>query len=415
MSWLSENYKWLFDGIGALALMAVIGYFAQRVLRRSWDHQKDTAALNAQGAKVTNSPVASGSNISQNINSPTLNVSLPTTDEDRSSWLAVILECQWPSLVHESRIPGPHTVRRRPWMLLLLLLAAAMMSLAPPKLLSAYEKDSQGFFSFEYLKNDIFITIELYGATDSSQTSAYVDTGASRSSVDNLQTRILHLIPETEPPTHVIGPSGTRREAPIVKLPKLKISNTEISFEHLKVVSNDIWTSVADKDVGALLGMDVLKEFVLVLDHPNGKMGLFHRHGKYKRAKLVGVMPIEFRYGLPTTTCQLSGVGQIPFILDTGSPHSGLVRGKQAEQLIFSGSTIRRYEADLAGGQYELEEGRVDSLQCGSMKWEKPLVAVPVKAINEELGLLGNLLFDKYLVEFDFPGQKVRFFSPVAR
>jgi hypothetical protein len=42
---------------------------------------------------------------------------MPTTDEDQSSWPDVILECQWPSLVHESRIPGSHTVRKRPWML----------------------------------------------------------------------------------------------------------------------------------------------------------------------------------------------------------------------------------------------------------------------------------------------------------
>lgn len=117
MNWLSENYKWLFDGIGGLALVAFIGYFTRRVLRRSRDRQKDTAALNAKGAKVTNSPVASGSNISQNINSPTLNVSLPTTDGDPSSWPDVILECQWPSLVHESKIPGSHIVRKRPWML----------------------------------------------------------------------------------------------------------------------------------------------------------------------------------------------------------------------------------------------------------------------------------------------------------
>ncbi len=43
--------------------------------------------------------------------------SLPTANEDESSWPDVILECQWPSLVHESRIPGTHIVRKRPWML----------------------------------------------------------------------------------------------------------------------------------------------------------------------------------------------------------------------------------------------------------------------------------------------------------
>jgi hypothetical protein len=267
MNLISENYKWLFDGIGGLVLIAVAGYFVRRVLRRPQDDQKDAATLNAQGAKVTNSPVASGTNISQTINSPTVNLSLPapsfgapgseryeewrelideihesieqmgyafvpivahevgdercdyqagircgnrvlrnriliadviqksgliqdwdelvqyahsgrgprdrwkqgspsmggfdvkarafqeklmrvarddvgtrggvappleareseqdrqasanmpTTDEDQSSWPDVILECQWPSLVHESKIPGSHTVRKRPWML----------------------------------------------------------------------------------------------------------------------------------------------------------------------------------------------------------------------------------------------------------------------------------------------------------
>jgi pyrimidine deaminase RibD-like protein len=51
----------------------------------------------------------------------TLNLSLPaktpTTNEDQSNWPDVILECQWPSLVHESKIPGSHVVRKRPWML----------------------------------------------------------------------------------------------------------------------------------------------------------------------------------------------------------------------------------------------------------------------------------------------------------
>lgn len=44
-------------------------------------------------------------------------IRMRTTDEDQSSWPDVILECQWPSLVHEPKIPGSHIVRNRPWML----------------------------------------------------------------------------------------------------------------------------------------------------------------------------------------------------------------------------------------------------------------------------------------------------------
>jgi len=109
MEWIIHHYKLIAD-----LVKTVLGW------KKSWSHAP-SSTLTAQGAKVTNSPVASGTNISQTINSPTVNLSLPakmpTTDEDQSSWPDVILECQWPSLVHESRIPGSHTVRNRPWIL----------------------------------------------------------------------------------------------------------------------------------------------------------------------------------------------------------------------------------------------------------------------------------------------------------
>jgi hypothetical protein len=84
MNWLSENYKWLFDGVAGAVTITIVGYVIRR-FRKSTDQQA-TAALTAQGAKVTNSPVASGSNITQTINSPTINlsasVSLPDSPEE---------------------------------------------------------------------------------------------------------------------------------------------------------------------------------------------------------------------------------------------------------------------------------------------------------------------------------------------
>src|SRR6267142_3184958 len=106
MSW----WEWVFSGIGVTAL-------------KDWIQGKSKpngASLNAQGARVDNSPVASGSHISQTVNSPTtVNLTLPTTAPEENNWPDVILECQWPSLIHESRhtIPGSHVVRKRPWVL----------------------------------------------------------------------------------------------------------------------------------------------------------------------------------------------------------------------------------------------------------------------------------------------------------
>jgi hypothetical protein len=91
MTWLSENYKWLFDGIGGLVLMAVLGYLLRRILKRSRDRRERTVALNAQGAKVANSPVASGPGITQTVNSPTttINFSVPEPRAEQSCdfWL----------------------------------------------------------------------------------------------------------------------------------------------------------------------------------------------------------------------------------------------------------------------------------------------------------------------------------------
>lgn len=42
---------------------------------------------------------------------------MSSSPEDQSSWPDVILDCQWPALVHESRISGSHIVRKRPWVL----------------------------------------------------------------------------------------------------------------------------------------------------------------------------------------------------------------------------------------------------------------------------------------------------------
>lgn len=101
-------WEWVFSGIGVSAL-------------KDWIRGKPKqsgASLNAQGAKVENSPVASGSHISQNIHSPTtINVALPAMGQDEDSWPDVILECQWPSLLLEPKIPGSRVVRKRPWTL----------------------------------------------------------------------------------------------------------------------------------------------------------------------------------------------------------------------------------------------------------------------------------------------------------
>src|SRR6266481_3047026 len=67
MDWIIHHYKLIVD-----LVKTVLGW------KKSSSHAAPSSTLTAQGAKVTNSPVASGTNISQTINSPTVNLSLPT-------------------------------------------------------------------------------------------------------------------------------------------------------------------------------------------------------------------------------------------------------------------------------------------------------------------------------------------------
>jgi hypothetical protein len=76
VNWFSDNWKVLFDGVGGLAAVALIGY----ICKRWWESRQrpgQGAALMAEQARVSDSPVASGSGITQNVNSPTINVSIP--------------------------------------------------------------------------------------------------------------------------------------------------------------------------------------------------------------------------------------------------------------------------------------------------------------------------------------------------
>jgi hypothetical protein len=76
------------------------------------------------GAAVIASPVATGSNISQAVNSPTVNVTIPPEPQTTPDWPDVLLQCEWPNMLlgapgSAAVVPilGAYMVRNRPWSL----------------------------------------------------------------------------------------------------------------------------------------------------------------------------------------------------------------------------------------------------------------------------------------------------------
>lgn len=115
MHWPSTNLQWLI-GI-AVAAIGTIAAIIALFPRRESSQKKANATI--RNSTLDTSPIATGRGITQNVTVTHYHgeehAQLPS--EDRSSWPDVILECVWPSLVSEFRIPGSHVVRNRPWML----------------------------------------------------------------------------------------------------------------------------------------------------------------------------------------------------------------------------------------------------------------------------------------------------------
>jgi hypothetical protein len=95
--WLSINYQW----VVAVVAMPIILF----LLKRWADSPKKTAsaaptqaALSAKGSTVSNSPVASGSGNTQNINAPVFNVSLPASTPGAPGNQRY---SEWRELIHE--------------------------------------------------------------------------------------------------------------------------------------------------------------------------------------------------------------------------------------------------------------------------------------------------------------------------
>lgn len=67
----------MFDGVGGAAVVALIVLLIQRLLKTSPKQAGQIAAtLDSQDSSVSNSPVASGSGITQTVNSPNVTVNL---------------------------------------------------------------------------------------------------------------------------------------------------------------------------------------------------------------------------------------------------------------------------------------------------------------------------------------------------
>jgi hypothetical protein len=124
MAWITQHYELL--GLIAVVAVPLLGWLLKRYF---FPDAKPTPTVNTtiaapiqttQNSALTNSAIASGSGISQTVNSPTVNVN----QIQAADLPDILLRCDWPDALHSAdNLPpvllslGSHIVRNRPWSL----------------------------------------------------------------------------------------------------------------------------------------------------------------------------------------------------------------------------------------------------------------------------------------------------------
>ena len=144
-------------------------------------------------------------------------------------------------------------------------------------------------------------------------------------------------------------------------------------------------------------------------------------HGMTPAARITAdadtiVVPMSFSALRATVQVWLNGKGPYPFVFDTGAP-STVVDVDLAKELGLeeTGDGARVMVADPSQkNPISATRGKIDSLRVGgALVHEITFTGIPLKERFEGkfLGVLGYPHFADYLLEMDYPGQRIRLYK----
>lgn len=180
--------------------------------------------------------------------------------------------------------------------------------------------------------------------------------------------------------------------------------------------------TIHGKQVDGIIGMDVLRDFVVQLDYDNGTVSLieshkvrdfipFYRrmpnaHSEWGEPIPLGYTSI-FRLGLPTVKGTFSGAGPVEFIIDSGFLTAGKA-GSVSEGLLKKHASINwiyreTYQSPgktIAGENPATSELMIaEKLDIGPFEYNGVLFSL------DYYTLLGTQILMQHLVTFDFPNK----------
>jgi predicted aspartyl protease len=223
--------------------------------------------------------------------------------------------------------------------------------------------------------------------------------------------------------TFATGAAGGDVVLSYVKGVTTTVGGAAINDQIIAAVLLDQLEGPLQRPLDGILGYDFISRFVVELDYKNQQMRLFDR-GKYHHAGAGKSIPIT----LEDSTSYFDAAIDVPqqgalpghFVLDTGclcevqlstpfvDAHGLLSAFPEAKQAGFSAG---------AGGATHQLSATIPALRIGTEVIEKPRASFArdthgSTANPEHAGLIGSLVFKRYVLVLDYEGEQV-FLDPV--
>lgn len=240
-----------------------------------------------------------------------------------------------------------------------------------------------------------------------------LDTGAAASVVNLRRARELGL--QLTGSGRAQGAGGTAQSARLSNV-TLTVPGAEIKNLNLMALALDAIEATAGRTMDVIIGAELFQRYVVEVDYAARFITLYDPQS-FSYAGTGESLPLKFFFNHPYVTGQVNIAGMEPvegdFVIDVGSGfgitfHPSFVKG---HRLLERMTKTVQTKARGVGGEFSLSVARVESLQLGRFKLEKPVAAFPQTtgfiAKEGAAGNIGGLILRRFKVIFDYPHKRM--------
>ncbi len=262
---------------------------------------------------------------------------------------------------------------------------------------------------FELNGNHIYIK----GRLNNSQPLWFVlDTGANSSVINTARARELGF--KIEEGFNATGAGGTVESG---RVSGININLGEVSLNNLTVavLPLDSLEDSAGRRMDAILGYELFKNFIVEIDYESNQIKLSEPKGFVYRGAGES-LPLTFTHNHPYVRASIRLAGREPiegeFVIDLGSNFAVTLLPSFIEQqgILKSIPKTIQTRGRGVGGEVEMPVGRIESLQMGRFKIDRPVTVLPPSGTFGSEGKAGNIgsaIMRRFKIIFDYSRRRV--------